>query len=263
MLKQLAIDVSSQNLSREDTDRLLTAIVRHATNRIYENWWTIAGNGLTKSRDIYQRSLIVADRGRFEGAVVLLGSLPNMIEEGVGAFDMKVGFSQSPKVKFTKSGGWYLTVPFRIGTPGTIGTNFASVMPQEIYDVAKDLSATTSQPGVGVVYGDRLGMKDIPAKYATPNIRGAFSDLTNRIANRFGEYEAKSSIYKGMIREEKTYQGATQSQYMTFRRVSFKSNPNSWIHTGIAPHKFAEQAEMATDLDRETEVIINSFLNSL
>lgn len=263
MLRQIAIDVSSQNLSREDIDRLLTAIVRHATNRIYENWWTIAGNELNKSRDVYQRSLLVVDRGRFDGAVVLLNDLPNMIEEGVGAFDMKIGFSQSPKVKFTKSGGWYLTIPFRIGTPDAIGTNFAAIMPQDIYDIAKNLSPTTSQPNIGVVYGDRLGLKDIPAQYATPGIRGAFSDLTNKINNKFGEYEHTTSIYTGMIKEQKTYQSATQSQYMTFRRVSFKSNPNSWIHTGIAPHKFAERAESTTDLDHETEIIINTFLDSM
>ena len=263
MLKQIAIDVSSQGLSQYDTDRLLTAIVKHATNRIYENWWTIAGNGLNKSRDQYQRSLIVADRGRFEGAVVLLGSLPNMIEEGVGPFDMKFGFAQSPKVKFTKSGGWYLTIPFRSGTPGSIGTNFANVMPEEIYAMARNLSPTTSQPNVGVVYGDRLGFKDIPAQFATPAMRGAFSDLTNRIVDKFGAYTNKTSIFTGMIREEKTYEGTTQSQYMTFRRVSFKSDPNSWIHTGIAPHKYAEQAEATTDLDHETDVIIDTFLNAL
>ena len=53
-------------------------------------------------------------------------------------------------------------------------------------------------------------------------------------------YQRKNKTYDGLQRIVKSYQKATQSQYMTFRRVSDKSDLNSWWHPGYSGVKIAE-----------------------
>jgi hypothetical protein len=52
-----------------------------------------------------------------------------------------------------------------------------------------------------------------------------------------------SSLYEGMIREEKTYSKATQSQYMTFRMITenplSQTDPRKWQHPGIKAKRLA------------------------
>ena len=56
----------------------------------------------------------------------------------------------------------------------------------------------------------------------------------------------KTDLYSGMVRQEKTYESATQNQYTTFRRVSTNSDTRAWIHPGIeARHLFTEVAPYA------------------
>ena len=54
-------------------------------------------------------------------------------------------------------------------------------------------------------------------------------------------YQHKTNKYNGMVRIVKSYQKATQSQYMTFRRVSDRSDPLSWWHPGYAGVHAAEK----------------------
>ena len=69
-----------------------------------------------------------------------------MLEQGATPFDIKEGFKKSPKARHTiakynkkgkiisPGGQWYLTVPFRIGVPGTLGqAGFSGEMPTEMF----------------------------------------------------------------------------------------------------------------------------------
>jgi hypothetical protein len=66
------------------------------------------------------------------------------------------------------------------------------------------------------------------------------------------------SIFKGMIREEKTYKSATQSSYTTFRRISsnVRRGKEHWLHPGIKAKNFFPKAQ------REIEGIVRSTLAS-
>lgn len=152
------------------------------------------------------------------GAVVLLGDLPNAIERGWGAFDMKIGFGKSSKIKHSQDGGWYLTIPFRHTTPGSSGT-FGTPMTKDIYGVAKQLSPYGS--------GTRNTSMVVP---------GAGD-------KSWTGYVHKSNKNSGMVRIVKSYQKARQSQYMTFRRVSDKSDPASWMHPGYHGAHIADKLE--------------------
>lgn len=211
----------------------------------------------TSARDyvagISDVKVVAAPGGGVEARVVLSGTLPNMVERGVPAFDMRPGLLASPKARTTSKGHRVLAVPFRHMGPGASGRNAAPMgsgyseergekslsqpgpksareadaLGRETWGRAKRLSATRSRPGGGTDYGERLEDREGP-------MRGRHA----------------GGLYGGMIREEKTYQGATQSQYITFRMVSsnpatFRSDEGgmNWSHPGIVPRQLFTKAE--------------------
>lgn len=151
------------------------------------------------------------------GAVVLMGKVPNAIEQGYTAFDMKPGFMNSPRAARTKSGGWYLTIPIRHGTPGS--TSMGSTMPASVYTQSRQLNP----------YGSGLGNTSL-------GNMGAGDTAWNG-------YVHKSNVNSGMVRIVKSYQRATQSQYLTFRRVSNNSDGSSWWHPGYSGAHIAGSIE--------------------
>ena len=172
--------------------------------------------------------------------ITLVGQLPNDIENGKNPFDMKPGLLTGPHAKTGRGGNRFNTVPFRHGTPGTTGKRVGQPMPYTgrtaagrrtslIYSDAKKLRATMDGPGGKTVWGARTG--DF----------GGYGRRTQLpvIGGRPGAYTWKNSPYAGMYRIQKVYRNATQYQYVTFRRVSDNSDPNSWWHPGITGRHFA------------------------
>lgn len=173
--------------------------------------------------------------------IVLTGWLANAVEHGWAGGDMKPGLLEGRNAKTTKDGKRYNVVRFRHGTPGTSGRSFAAMgdvhrahgmsrgdaeqLGKRIHKAAQALSATTSHPGQGTKWGDRLD-----------------SGLAPKLTNRTSGYKHKTDIFAGMVRAEKTYGKATQNQYLTFRAVSDNSDPASWQHPGIIRHDFFGKA---------------------
>ncbi len=131
-----------------------------------------------------------------------------MIELGTSPWDMKVGFSKSDKKIEKTDGGWYLTIPMRHSTPGSF--MYGKPMPKDVYKNAKKLGhkQSLSYPGAG--------------------------------DKSWTGYQRKNKTYDGLTRIVKSYSKTTQSQYMTFRRVSDKSDPSSFWHPGFKGVKIAE-----------------------
>lgn len=186
---------------------------------IKDRWQTEAQNKLMSTRADYLLglqfdSIVMPYDSPLSGAVVLKGKFPNMLETGWSQFDMKLGFSQSPRIKRKKDGGWYLTIPYRHMTPGAY--MYGNAMPKDVYGVAKNLNPYQSGPG-----NTSLNWQAAPGQSWTG-------------------YQHKTNKYAGMVRIVKSYQKATQSQYMTFRRVSNTSDPMSWWHPGYHGVHIAE-----------------------
>jgi ABC-type oligopeptide transport system substrate-binding subunit len=57
-------------------------------------------------------------------------------------------------------------------------------------------------------------------------------------AKAAGTKEVLFNIYEGLVKSTKPQ----HSGYCTFRRISDKSDDNSWIHKGFSAHKFMEKA---------------------
>lgn len=214
------VSLSSLGITDQLSPKIADAIqssVETSLAVIKDKWQTEAQRKLNSTRPLYLQgldfnSVIYPYAGNaFSGAVQLQGKLPNMLETGFTAFDMKIGFSKSKRKITKKNGGWYLTIPFRHSTPGHF--MYGKPMPKDVYGVAKKLAhkERLSYPGAGDV--------------------------------SWTGYQHKNKTYDELTRIIKSYNNTQQSQYMTFRRVSDKSDPLSWQHPGYVGVKIAQTLE--------------------
>lgn len=192
----------------------------------YVNIVALANRTLKSSKQEYIDGIVIK-----RNSIDLEGWLPNSIEDGVSGFDMKEGFSRSSKKKSTKTGGWYLTIPFRVFTPGS---NYQNAMSWQVYRAVKAGKSYNAGPA-----GQRAGFTDM---------------ATGKI---FNMYQHKSSIFSG-IKKTPSSSGRSNT-YTTFRRVGSGSSPESWIHRGIIANKLFDKAWAQVDV----ESVINQVLSSL
>lgn len=267
MIGPIYIDLSElQNefsLKQTQVEELGITLVNAITDRIFNNWRVSAMDGLNSSRKQYINALNIGEISPTKKFIQLTGAFPNMLEEGFGAFDMKPGMLASNKARVSKKGTRFLTIPFRWATPGSIGESevFANVMPKEVYQVVKQMRPTLTNINQRTIQrGGRLDLKSIPQQYQAPKTRAGFSDLKTRTT--YPEYTHKGPLTEGMIRNQKTYENSTQSSYITFRRVSEKSDPMAFIHQGVSAKNFADKAMQKTDVGGITDRTIDVFLQN-
>lgn len=266
-MKPIVIDLSGLQsqfgLAADTIDMLTETCVNAVTAAVYANWEALAKQRLNSTLPEYTQHLIKVDKGRFAKQIVLTGVLPNMIEQGASAFDMKEGFKKSRKVKYTipvynkkgkqvyKGGDWYLTIPFRIGTPGTLGqAGFTGEMPQEIYDIMRKRAA-----------GKGLTASELPSPYDVPQSREAIVNEQGQLL--YAAYQHRNSIYEGLTKRKAQYGNASQNTYGTFRRAGANSDPMSWIHKGIKSYGLAEEAVDKTDVETIVENEVTTFLETI
>ena len=244
-------------------DQLTETCVKAVTAAIHANWEALAKKKLKSTCEEYIQNIIHVDKGRFNKQIILTGVVPNMVEQGASAFDIKEGFRKSKKVRYTipvygkkgnmlRSGGdWYLTIPFRIGVPGTLGqAGFTGQMPQEVYDIMRKR-------------GNRIALRadEIPAPYNIPQSRAAIQATPKN--PYYAQYTHKSSIYEGLTKRTAQYGKTTQNTYGTFRRAGANSDPLSWIHKGISAYRLADEAVKITDVDTIVENEVTTFLDTI
>ncbi len=272
MIQPIFIDTkqltSQFDLTRSEVDSIIDTAIKKITVNFYKLWENEANVGLRKTRRIYVSQLKIIDEGRMKGSVLLdytKNPVVRMVEEGANAFDLKLGFSRSSKVKYTAKGGWYLTIPFRVATPGAIGeaSLFANIMPQEVYEIAKEKEQNINMVSGGIRSKGLTPQElmTIPSKYKLPQTRPGVSVIDSQ--KTFEEYKHKSSIYQGIskINDPKT----GQNIYMNFRRVSSNSDLNSWIHTGILARNYADKAiqRLENNLEKIIGDVIDDSLDKL
>jgi hypothetical protein len=242
--------VEEFSLDQNDVNKLLDFTVKQITARFAEEWEKNAVRELKSSRQQYINSLVVVDEGQAKGAVVLVGQLPNMIEQGTSSFDMKESFLKGPNAKTGENGKKYNTIPFSVGTPGALEENFnGGVMPKEIYAIAKN-----KEVGKPVTSED---LKQVPQSLREPQKK----KIEIPESKSFKEYQHKNSIYEGITKSKDSVTG--QNSYQSFRRVSENSDPDSWIHPGIEAHNIAQKALDSFDIPTIVGESIDMFLEQL
>lgn len=221
-------------LSPEATDQVLGDVM--ASARAF--WITMAGRKLGPGAADYIDAIQEVEQAPGVASITLLGDRAVQMEQGQESYDMRDTLL-GPQVpvaqpgqrgkRVNAKGGFYRAIPFRHQTPGTSGVAAApmgsaygppgAALGKSIHKAAKALTATTSQPGGGTKWGGRL-----------PAGVGGVGLL---------KPHHKTDIYAGMVRQEKTYRGATQNTYMTFRTIS-TSVKTGWIHPPVPGANLAD-----------------------
>jgi hypothetical protein len=233
-LSDIAAEAMARLPSRDDQNRMVQGL--GAAAMAY--WKKQAQQTLRSSSREYIQALTSESEDR-KFTITLGGesALPNMIEQGFSGGDMRDWMLDGPRVKRGKKGK-YLVVPFQHGSKDTGGRNVGPEMPASIYQAAKKLAPTVSRPTRGgghakpVRYGGRL------TEHSAHLNAHARKLLTTK-----QKPHHHSSIYRGMIREEKTFKKATQTTgYFTFRTISEKVK-RGWHHPGIPAANLAKKTQ--------------------
>lgn len=212
-------------------------IVRNLASAARSNWVRLAKDRLnTTARDYVQGISEPKEVRPGTMEITLKGRVPNMVEQGWAAHDLRETVIPNAKTrKVSKDGHAYVSVPFRHGTPGTSGANVGRPMPHEIHRVAKHLAPTISEHGKGSFKGPgqdhrlRPGMSHVGDKKV--------SEAAQQLLSKKAQPWHSTSLYAGMVRQQKTYAQATQPQYRTWRTISenpdTKTDARKWMHPGI------------------------------
>lgn len=216
----------------------------------YMNAWNnMVGKELHSTRGEYLKAMNTEKISSKEAIISLLPTesrLPMMIEDGASEFDMKEGFSKSSKaIRYSsvedKKEHWYLTIPFRHATNEAIAESmvFSSKMPKPIENIAKENN------------GEPIKQTQLPEQYR------------KLLKNKTTGVQHKSPIYEGIKRIQVSASNReNRGAYMSFRRVSDRSEDGSWTHPGFEAKKFMDRAlsqlidNMSTILDQSANDFI-------
>lgn len=240
-------------LTGDQAQELGGEIINRVVTEYVNKWENLVNRELKKTRKLYKKAMYV---DRLSPTEVVFGLAPGddglalALEEGKPAFDQKPAFANSPKKKTSLSGGWYLTIPFRYATPEAVAesTIFQNALPKEIYDIAKNNG------------GQPVKKSQLPPQYAQLGRRKEIQTAGGIIP----EYVHKAPKYQGLVRIDiSSTDKENRGGYFTFRRVSDKSDPVSWIHPGFEPHKFMDRALNEAQIFEVADMAIDEFLNQL
>lgn len=240
-------------LTGDQAQELGGEIINRVVTEYVNKWENLVNRELKKTRKLYKKAMYV---DRLSPTEVVFGLAPGddglalALEEGKPAFDQKPAFGNSPKKKTSLSGGWYLTIPFRYATPEAVAesTIFQNALPKEIYDIAKNNG------------GQPVKKSQLPPQYAQLGRRKEIQTASGVIP----EYVHKAPKYQGLVRIDiSSADKENRGGYFTFRRVSDKSDPVSWIHPGFEPHKFMDRALDEAQIFEVADMAIDEFLNQL
>jgi hypothetical protein len=190
----------------------------------------------------YAKGIKIERPGPFRRVIVNESKTAEFLEYGTPELDMKKTHTKGPRSrvaptiiskrtgKVLQKGGPYLIVPFRWGTPKTVGFN--QVMPVDIYAIVKKFKKMQT----------RVSADDSPEEDKTPNARGemvgrakynkGYSRLTMKQIAEANDGEVSINQMfnmNGMVRTTDITGKDRSGGYFTFRVISANSRPDSWI----------------------------------
>lgn len=233
--------------SQNEIDSFTSTLLDNLSLMFQEEWTNQINTQLHKSRQEYLKGMFVErpdDKSIVFGVTERKSKLAVAIESGHTPFDEKEGFEKSKKRTKT-SGGWYLTIPFRHAAPTSIGESsvFSTVMPESIYKMAK----SQNEP---------LTKGQLPSPYNEPGMR----EPIIRDGLNIPAYQRKSATYEGLIRVND--KDENRGQYLTFRRVSNNSDPNSWWHPGFEAKELLNKSLDQIDITSTVRRVMIDFIEN-
>jgi hypothetical protein len=206
----------------------------------------------------YARGIHIEHNGPFDKAIVNDSKNAEILEYGAPEIDMKDYPAKSRKSRITKhgknKGQPYLIIPFRWGTKDTVG--FRNVMPVEINNIVEKfkkmetlVDADNSDYKTPNAYGEMVGRAQYNKGYDRLNIV--------QIINAEPDVSINQIFNMSVMVRTKDDTGIDRAAgYLTFRVLSAKSPPGSWI-------KPASPARHVTDgVVKETEKKVNNLIEA-
>lgn len=243
------------SLDKDSATTIGAAIIDSIVQDYTVKWEHLVDTELKQSREEYRRAMFIERVSATQvdfGLSYRSNFLAEAVEEGKGPFDEKPFLLKSPKAKMSKKGFPYITVPFRHATPQAIADSgiFASVMSPEIYQIAKNAQK-------------QLKRSDLPPQY---QILGKRKEI-DIPGLKVPEYIHKTAKYEGLVKVNVASSSLEKrSAYMTFRRVSDNSDPNSWWNGGIEAKHLMDKAldliDISSITDKAIDITLNRILNN-
>jgi len=198
----------------------------------------IPGHGALKRPAVLQGGIICRSMNLMAWTIGHEDDKARLIEIGQPEHDMKQDLPTARKARRSKAGALYLIIPFRHGSNGDgKGTRGLNAMPKEIYTLAARMafSRVTS-----------MGARKSATGHIVPQARYRWGDrLPSGLAPIMKPHH-KGDIYAGMVRfrDAATTGQSRAASYITFRTMSQRSDPRSWIRPaqpGLFPLETAMQ----------------------
>jgi hypothetical protein len=162
-----------------------------------------------------------------------------LLEKGHGPIDLKEGLLKGSKSR-AGANGRYNIVSFRQGIPGT-DQHRNNPMPLSVYrSFTQQVKKADSmqKAGASSIPGTSYTSKSADggraeyvwgSKYNSKSQIGRRSKIIKNKGERIGEYTWKAGKYAGMVRLQQSTSKSKRGGYFTFRVVSSRSDPMSWI----------------------------------
>ncbi len=188
----------------------------HSTYVDYLNGSPIPGHGSLKNPSgRLAKGAYHTRRALLTWAIGNSADYAKAVEEGAPAYDMKQNLPTAPRARRTKDGHLYLIIPFR---HGAVNTTRLKAMPRSVYALAKTMAHSRSLGSPST----RLSGTGWTVPKFTYQWQGR---VTKKALLGAGLSDADARRYQGMVRMG----GAGQTTYLTFRVMSEKSKPGSWV----------------------------------
>jgi hypothetical protein len=233
------------------------AATKAAANHIMEQWHGFAQGGdldsvekLKKPNRWYFESIKSKKLGPLTYEIYSDAPIADWIENGTRSFDMKQTHTKGPRSRISKKGVPYLIVPFQWGTPNTV--KFGSVMTQSVYSIIKKFEKMRTLVGA-----DNSNIKTPNNQTPSRMVgRAQYNKGYDRLTGMEidGTVEEKTKM-NGMVRAEDSTGKNRASGYFTFRVISAKSRPGSWINPGMKARHVTEAVV------RKTKAPVSEMIN--
>jgi len=260
-------------------EKVLRAVVESIAEGARDKWIQLAGESFHRTRRDYVNGIQPVRMRARMAVVSLVGNWPNKLENGMDPYDQRTTLlgprvpvvppgERGKHVIWEKRGegasarkvakGYYRHIPFRHLAPtsqSALGTQMGRALEKHVapemaqklgkmvYALAKELQpyATIYEgyPGAAPAFarGGYFG-EDYPEEAGLTGA-GRAKRLQFPVEEFGTVAHMHAKYYGGMVRNEKTYERATQSQYFTFRTISTRGP--AWKHPGLPGKKLGEQ----------------------
>jgi len=211
------------------------AEVVQATWRGFAQGGTLPGvEKLKNPNGAYARSIKMSQVGPYSWEIVSEAEIAEWLENGTKPFDMKKTHTKGPRSRVGKPDKFgnrypYLIVPFRWGTPGSLGRN---EMGPSIYNIVSQFKKMRT-----LVSADESSVK-------TPNAAGQMVGRA-QYNNDYGRLGGDGDT-KGMVRTTDDTGKDRSGGYLTFRIISSHPKATGWNHPGMRARPIKRAVEEAS-----------------